>query len=120
MKKAILTLILILITTSMAISAANDNDTTVCFSVNPPMSCVNCENKIKTNLRFEKGIRQIDASAKDAVVTVRFDKKKTSVDKLVAAFKKIGYEAKSVDAAPATDHKCCGNCKSGSSCSHCK
>ncbi|MDE6809169.1 MAG: heavy-metal-associated domain-containing protein [Muribaculaceae bacterium] len=91
MKRIILPL---LIAGSVSLSAiAADNDTIVNFSVNPPMHCVNCENKIKTNLRFEKGIKRIDTSIKSATVTVKFDKTKTSVDKLIPAFKKIGYRA---------------------------
>lgn len=110
MKKVLLTLILFTLSAGFAFAAKNQSDTTVCFSVNPPMSCVNCENKIKTNLRYEKGIRQIDASAKDAVVTIKFDKKKTSVDKLIDAFKKIGYTAAPADACSSAPAKKCGSC----------
>lgn len=87
---------------------AADNDTTVCFTVNPPMSCVNCENKIKSNLRFEKGVKNIEASAADALVTVKFDKRKTSIDKLIPAFKKIGYEAKTATACDKKQPAQCG------------
>ncbi len=108
MKRIIFTLIVAV--SAVASVMAADNDTTVYFTVNPPMSCMNCENKIKSNIRFEKGVKEIDASAKDAIVTVKFDKRKTSVCKLIPAFKKIGYEAKSVDA------KCVKNCASASTC----
>ncbi len=109
MKRLILSLLIAC--TASAATLAADNDTTVCFTVNPPMSCHNCENKIKSNLRFEKGIKQIDASAEDAVVTVKYDKRKTSVDKLIPAFKKIGYEARTVDPKCAKSAK--QSCKSG-------
>ena len=29
------------------------------FSVQPRMHCQNCENKIKSNLRFEKGVKAV-------------------------------------------------------------
>ncbi|MDE6052102.1 MAG: heavy-metal-associated domain-containing protein, partial [Paramuribaculum sp.] len=32
---------------------------TAVFTVNPHMTCQNCENKIKSNLRFEKGVNSI-------------------------------------------------------------
>ena len=35
---------------------------TVVFTTNPQMHCENCENKIKGNLRFEKGIKEITTS----------------------------------------------------------
>lgn len=76
--------------------ASQPNDTIVSFTVEPPMSCANCENKIKSNLRFEKGVKGVEASAKKAIVQVKFDKTKTSVGKLIPAFKKIGYQAKPV------------------------
>lgn len=115
MKKILLILIAIVFATS-SFAASNDNDTTVCFTVNPPMHCVNCENKIKSNLRYEKGIKQIEASAQDALVTVKFDKRKTSVAKLIDGFKKIGYEATPAEAKQAPkkcSHNCgsCGGCK---------
>ena len=34
---------------------------TVVFTTTPQMHCENCENKIKSNLRFEKGIKSIKA-----------------------------------------------------------
>ena len=78
---------------SLGLSAKSDSDTTVCFRVNPPMHCANCEGKIKSNLRFEKGIRAIEAAAPDSLVTIEFDTRKTNVEKIKAAFKKIGYTA---------------------------
>lgn len=72
------------------------NDETVCFTVNPPMSCANCENKIKSNLRFEKGVKSVKPSAKEGVVEIVYDDSKTSLPKLVEGFKKIGYVASPV------------------------
>lgn len=98
----------------LAASAKEHSDTTVCFTVNPPMSCSSCENKIKTNLRFEKGVKEIDASAAKGIVAVKFDPAKTSVDRLVEAFKKVGYVACVSDACKAGETKAeCGGCGSG-------
>lgn len=71
---------------------AGDN-CTVAFTVNPPMHCQNCENKIKTNLRFEKGIKKIDTDLKGQLVTVTYDPDKTDEKKIADGFKKIGYDA---------------------------
>lgn len=35
---------------------------TVFFTTTPQMHCAACENKIKNNLRFEKGIKSIETS----------------------------------------------------------
>lgn len=71
------------------------NDTTVTFVITPVMHCNNCVAKIKNNLRFEKGVSAIEASAPDSVVTIRFDKRKTDTSRLSKAFSKIGYTATS-------------------------
>lgn len=64
---------------------------TTVFSV--AMSCQNCENKIKTNLRFEKGVNAIVTSLADQTVAVTYNPEKTNPEALVAAFKKLGYNA---------------------------
>lgn len=96
---------------------------TTTFTVTPGMSCQNCVNKIKTNLRYEKGVKDVNPSLDDQVVTITYDNEKTSPEKLIAAFKKIGYTAKEGTAKAATcekkcqkaEGKCCGN-NSGKCC----
>ena len=60
----------------------------------PQMHCQNCEKKIKSNIRFVKGTKQISASLEDQKVTIVYDSKKAKYDDYVKAFKKIGYEIK--------------------------
>lgn len=74
-------------------SMAKDIKTAI-FTTTPQMHCENCENKIKNNLRFEKGIKSIETSIEDQTVTVKYDADKTSVEKLLKGFTKFGYEAK--------------------------
>ncbi len=69
---------------------------TAVFTTNPQMHCESCENKIKGNLRFEKGIKEITTSVPDQKVTIRYDADKTTPDNIVKGFAKIGYEAKVV------------------------
>lgn len=69
------------------------NDTTVTFVISPVMHCNNCVAKIKNNLRFEKGVSAIEASAPDSVVTIKYDKRKTDTTRLSKAFAKVGYTA---------------------------
>ena len=63
------------------------------FTVLPKMHCENCENKIKSNLRFEKGVKGVETSIADQEVTVKYDPDKTTEEKLAEAFSKIGYKA---------------------------
>ena len=52
---------------------------TVFFTTTPQMHCVACENKIKNNLRFEKGIKSIETSVPDQTVTVKYNADKTTI-----------------------------------------
>lgn len=58
----------------------------------PRMSCQNCENKIKGNLRFEKGVKKVETSLKDQTVTVTYDAEKTDEARISAAFEKLNYK----------------------------
>ena len=73
---------------------ANTKADTLVVTTNPQMHCENCEKKIKSNIRFVKGTKNIDISVKEQKVTIIYDSKKASYKDFVAAFKKIGYEIK--------------------------
>ena len=69
---------------------------TVVFTTNPEMHCEGCENKIKGNLRFEKGIKSIETNLDTKTITIEYDDDKTNVQKIIEGFKKIKYEATEV------------------------
>ena len=50
--------------------------------------------KIKSNLRFEKGIKSIETSVPDQTVTVKYNADKTTPEKLRKGFEKFGYKAR--------------------------
>ena len=52
---------------------------TVVFTTTPQMHCAACENKIKNNLRFEKGIKNIETSFPNQTVTVKYNADKTTI-----------------------------------------
>lgn len=87
-----LILALFMALSSVAAFAA-DNNRTACFTLSPKMSCANCEKKIKTNLRFEKGVKSITTSIPNQKVEVVFNPEKTNEENLIKAFKKLGYKA---------------------------
>lgn len=72
----------------------------------PQMSCQNCENRIKGNLRFEKGVKKVETNLAAQTVTVTYDADKTNETKLAEAFGKLNYEVKKVD-GKASDQKEC-------------
>lgn len=91
MKKLLSTLLLLLVISTVAL--AKGQSATVVFTVSPQMSCQNCENKIKTNIRFEKGVTAIATDIPTQTVKITYDPVKTNPEKLTSAFKKIGYTA---------------------------
>lgn len=67
---------------------------TVTLTTEPQMHCENCENKIKNNLRFEKGVKKIETSVEAQTVKVTYDADKTTPATLIKGLKKIGYTAR--------------------------
>lgn len=90
MKRSVLALAMGLI----AITAMAKTIKTTVFTTSPQMHCENCENKIKGNLRFEKGVKKIVTDIDSQTVTVTYDADKTSVDRLMKGFTKFGYAAR--------------------------
>ncbi len=88
----------LMVTATIAAFAADKQELN--FTVLPKMSCQNCENKIKSNLRFEKGIKAIKTSIPDQKVTITFDPEKTNETKIIEAFSKIGYKASVIKDRP--------------------
>lgn len=112
MKKAlsIILLIMMFLGSAYAAPAKNSKESaTTVFTVSPQMSCQNCENKIKSNLRFEKGVSNIVTDLKAQTVTVTYNPAKTDTDKIVKAFRKIGYTATESSAKPSEQESssCC-------------
>ncbi|MDE6126504.1 MAG: cation transporter [Muribaculaceae bacterium] len=85
-------------------------ESTVVFTVSPKMSCANCENKIKQNLRFEKGVSSVATDLKAQTVTVKYNPGKTDAANIGKAFGKIGYTATAADGG-------CSSAKGGADCS---
>lgn len=90
MKKLLSVVIMSLMTIVMS---AKDIKTAV-FTTIPQMHCEKCEQKIKGNLRFEKWAKKIVTSVPNQTVTITYDADKTTIDGIIKAFEKIGYEAR--------------------------
>lgn len=66
---------------------------TIVVTPDPQMHCESCENKIKNNMRFEKGIKGIETNISRQEVTLTYDADKTTPEKLMKGFEKFGYTA---------------------------
>lgn len=60
------------------------------------MHCENCENKIKGNLRFEKGIKEIVTHIDAQTVTIKYDADKTS-EETVEGFREIRLQGSCIE-----------------------
>ena len=69
---------------------------TVVVTTQPQMHCASCENKIKGNLRFEKGVKTIDCNIPEQRVTITYDAEKTNAESIIQSFGKFGYKATEV------------------------
>ena len=89
MKKLVLASAMML---TAVVSLAKDIKTVV-VTTDPQMHCENCENKIKGNLRFEKGVKTIDCNISEQRVTITYDAEKTDPETIIKSFEKFGYKA---------------------------
>lgn len=89
MKKTIFTMLLVM--TAMIATAKNLK--TVIYTTTPQMHCANCEAKVKNNLRFAKGVKEIKTDANEQKVYVTYDAQKTNEEKIKKYFEKFGYKA---------------------------
>ena len=75
-------------------SKKNENTKTVTFEVS--MTCENCQRTIEKNIAWEKGMKDMKVDLEKKLVTLTFDTRKTSEEKLIEAFEKLGYTAEAV------------------------
>lgn len=92
MKKLLLVLAGIMVTGSLFAKDIKE----LVVTTNPPMSCQNCENKIKKNIRFEKGVKNIETNIPEQRVTIEYDSDKTTPEAIEKAFEKIGYQVREI------------------------
>lgn len=85
---------------------------TVTFNA-PQMVCENCEKKVKDNIRFEKGVKEIVTNVDNKTVTITYDADKTNVEALVKGFKKFKYDVTCADSQNCGEKKACDAKASG-------
>ena len=78
---------------------------TVVVTTQPQMHCSGCENKIKGNLRFEKGVKQIECNIDEQRVVITYDADKTCSEKIIQSFGKFGYKATEIKTTSPTETK---------------
>ncbi len=91
MKKKLAILALALI----GLTSINAKDIqTIVFNPSPKLVCSNCEARIKSNLRFTKGVKDIITNIKENTVLIKYDADKITKEKIMKDFNKIDYMVK--------------------------
>ena len=86
-------LILLTVALFLAVLTQAQSIKEVVFTTEPDIHCESCVNKIKNNLRFEKGVKAINPDLQTKLVTIQYDSEKTNPENLIKAFAKIKYKA---------------------------
>lgn len=115
MKKGLFALIVaLLLTTSTFTMAGDDKEVKIKTSA----VCGMCKERIERNLSFEKGVKDASLDVKSKIVTIKYNPKKTDVNKLKANIAKTGYDADEVVADEAGYTKLPTCCKKDSPMNH--
>lgn len=75
--------------------------------------CGMCEERIETNIAFEKGVKSVVLDDKTKIVTIIYKTEKTNPEKLRKAISMLGYDADDVEADPKAYAKLPACCKKG-------
>ena len=67
---------------------------TLVVTTNPQMHCKKCENHVKNGLKDLKGIKSVETSVAYQTVTIQYNAKKISVERIIQALDGIGRKAR--------------------------
>lgn len=76
--------------------------------------CGMCEERIESNIAYEKGVKKVELNDETKIVTVGFDPRKTDAGKIRTAISKLGYDADDVLADKEAHDKLPACCQKGS------
>ena len=60
------------------------------------LHCENCVKKVRENISFEKGVKDLHICMEDQIIAVKYDASKTNEETLKKAIVKLGVEVKGV------------------------
>ena len=75
--------------------------------------CGMCEERIETNIAYEKGVKKVELDDATKIVTIGFDPRKTDADQLRKAISELGYDADDVQANKEAYDKLPACCQKG-------
>ena len=115
--KKIISILAIILTISTLVSLAVEPPKTAELKIKTSAKCGMCKKRIERDLGVSKGIVNSNLNLDDKVVTVTYNTKKTSPEKIKEVISKIGYDADEV-VADQKSHDALPGCCQKSAASH--
>ena len=115
--KKIISILAIILTISTLVSFAVEPPKTAELKIKTSAKCGMCKKRIERDLGVSKGIINSNLSLDDKVVTITYNTKKTSPEKIKEVISKIGYDADEV-VADQKSHDALPGCCQKTSASH--
>jgi copper chaperone CopZ len=111
MKAKSIVLIIIAIFMITIVSAQDPEPKVKEIKIQTSAVCGMCEERLESNIAFEKGVKSVELDDKTKILTVTYKPDKTDPDKLRKAVSKLGYDADDVEADPEAYKKLPACCK---------
>ena len=81
----------------LAATAQKKKKETKVLKLSADIHCESCAKKVKENISYEKGVKDLEVSVEKRSVVITYDPAKTDPVKLLAAMRKIGFPATIVE-----------------------
>lgn len=88
--KFLLVLMLVCVT-SVSVNAQDKKKKNEKVTFDVSLSCKGCQGKIEKNIPWEKGVKDLTVNLEDKTVSIVYDAKKTSPERLKAAIEKLDF-----------------------------
>lgn len=90
--------------------------TTAELKIKTSAVCDMCKETMEKHMAFEKGVKKSSLDVESKILTVIYNPKKTTPEKIRKAVSKSGYDADDIPADPKAYKKLDGCCKKGAVC----
>ena len=115
--KKMISILAIILTISTLVCNAVEPPKTAELKIKTSAKCSMCKKRIERDLGVSKGIANSNLNLDDKVVTIKYNTKKTSPEKIKEVISKIGYDADEV-VADQKSHDALPGCCQKTSASH--
>lgn len=95
----LMTLLMIVVSSYASVFDSKKEKAEVTFLV--AMTCEKCQQRIESNIPYEKGVTDLHVKLSDKLVTIEYRKDKTDVAKLKKAIQDLGFTATLFNPKPA-------------------